>query len=191
MLTLQDTLLKRNSLSKIPNTDLTPLSLACSQGHLDMVKYLVDEKSIDPLCEMDDRTTPFHLACQEGHLEIVKFFIEEKGCDPLYYHEKTRTPYGMACAGGHLDVVRYLTEERHCDPLCKDNEGVPVVLTATVINNIDVLKYFVEERGCDLKASGEYENALIFAIQSGSLQAFQYLSTGRSSASKLYIQLPI
>ena len=45
----------------------------------------------------------------------------------------------------------------------------------------------MEERGCDLKASGDYENTLIFAIQSGNFQAFQYLSTGTSSARKLYV----
>ena len=155
-----------------------------------MVKYLVDEKSIDPLCVLGDRTTPFHLACQKGHLEIVKFFIEEKGCNPMYEHGKYQTPYVTACSGGHLDVVRYLTEERQCDPLAKDAEGLPqAVLAATVSNkNFGILKYFVEERGCDLKANGEL--ALYFAIQSGNVQAFQYLSTGTSSARKLYIQLP-
>ena len=109
----------------------------------------------------------------------------------MYNHGEYPTAYAFACVGGHLDVVRYLTEERQCDPLAKDVNGYPAILAATVSNNIHILKYFVEERGCDLKASGEYEIAALFAIQSGNLQALQYLSTGTSSARKLYIQLPI
>ena len=74
----------------------------------------------------------------------------------------------------------------------KQVNGYPAILCAAVRSNtIHILKYFVEERGCDLKASGDYENALRFAIRGGNLQAFQYLSTGTTSARKLYIQLPI
>ena len=177
-------------MSKIPSTGHIPLSLACRRGHLDVVKYLVNERSIDPLCELNDGLTPLHFACHKGHLEIVKFLVEEKGCNPMYNHGEYPTAYACACVGGHLDVVRYLTEERQCDPLAKDVNGYPAIVSAAVINknnNIDILKYFVEERGCDLKASGDYENALTFAIKSGNFQGFQYLSTGTSSARKLYM----
>ena len=64
---------------------ITPLSLACQEGHLDLVKYLlVNESSIDPVYELNDGRTPLHLACSKGQLDTVKFLIEEKGCDPMY-----------------------------------------------------------------------------------------------------------
>ena len=175
-------------MSKITSTDYTPLNLACHHGHLDMVKYLVNEKSIDPVYELNDGKTPLHLACGFGHLKIVKFLIEEKGCDPMY-NGKAQTPYSMACSYGHLDVVRYLTEERQCDPLAKDADRYPAVFAATFYNKMDILKYFVEESGCNLKASADYKTCLHYAIQSSNLQVFQYLSTGTSSVRKLYIMV--
>ena len=39
---------------------LMPLHLASEQGHLDVVKYLVIEQQIDPLCEDQNGNTPLH-----------------------------------------------------------------------------------------------------------------------------------
>ena len=129
----------------------TPLSLACQEGHLDLVKYLVNERSIDPVYELNNGMTPLHLACGKGQLDTVKFLIEEKGCDPMYYSEELQqTPYASACVHGHLDVVRYLTEERRCDPVHKNTNGIQLALSA---GQVDILKYFVEERGCDLEVN--------------------------------------
>lgn len=98
----------------------TPLYLACQQGHLDLVKYLVNEKSVDPLHELNDgirsHMTPFHVACENGHFAIVKFLVEEKGCNPMHNYGKFPTPYTYACAGGHLELIRYFTEKKQCDP---------------------------------------------------------------------------
>ena len=149
-----------------------------------MVKYLVNEKSIDPVHQLNNGKTPLNLACNEGHLEIVKFLFDEKGCDPMYDVGMALTPYAAACGGEDLDVVRYLTEERQCDPMCENMYGVPATSVAFV-GNLDILKYLVEER-CALD-SGHILNNLRAAIQMDDLDAIEYLtSLVAPGAGKLY-----
>ncbi len=50
----------------------TPLSLACANGHLDTVKYLVNEHRCDPGTVNKAGDTPLSLACANGHLDTVK-----------------------------------------------------------------------------------------------------------------------
>ena len=52
---------------------MTPLHLASQRGHLDVVKYLVIEQQIDPLCEDEYGNTPFHRACAGGCQAVVEF----------------------------------------------------------------------------------------------------------------------
>ena len=42
----------------------TLLHCACSSGHLDIVKYLIDVHQLDLLSEDDSCKTPLHLACE-------------------------------------------------------------------------------------------------------------------------------
>ena len=55
---------------------MTPLHFASQLGHLDLVRYLVTEQQIDPLCE-DSGITPLHLACVGGHQAVVEFLSYE------------------------------------------------------------------------------------------------------------------
>ena len=53
----------------------TPLHIASYNGHLEIVKYLVEEVKVDPEARDKDRETPLHIASFWGKLEIIKYFI--------------------------------------------------------------------------------------------------------------------
>ena len=67
--------------------------MACQQGHLDIVRFLVGEAQADVDKALTDGCTPLFIACQKGHLDIVCFLVEEAqadvekamtdGCTPL------------------------------------------------------------------------------------------------------------
>ena len=62
--------------------DEWPLHSAAWHGHLDMVRYLVEEAGADPRLR-DDRGSSFlELAACSGRLEVVRYLIEERGMDP-------------------------------------------------------------------------------------------------------------
>ena len=86
----------------------TPLHLACRNGHLEVVKYLVSEVQCDPNCRTQGNATPLHLACQKGHLEVVKYLVCEVQSDPNHRTQQNETPLHFACLGGYFELVNYL-----------------------------------------------------------------------------------
>ena len=82
-----------------------PLILASHNGHLDVVKYLVEHGvNIKTLNES------LHLAARNGHLNIVKYLIEN-GADVNSASRHTlEDNYALlvAAKNGHLNIVKYL-----------------------------------------------------------------------------------
>ena len=56
----------------------TPLSFAAYEGHLDVVRLLVElEADINHPMAGGHGATPILLAAEQGHLEVVSFFLAE------------------------------------------------------------------------------------------------------------------
>ena len=89
----------------------TALMLASSEGHLEMVKLLVENGA--------DYTNALRLASREGHLEIVKLLIEN-GANINAKDNDGETALMGASYNGHLEVVKYLIENG-ADVNIKDN----------------------------------------------------------------------
>ena len=62
--------------------DRTPLHEAAECGHLEMVRYLVEEAGADPWVQNAQGITPLSIAARYGRLEVVRYLIEERGMDP-------------------------------------------------------------------------------------------------------------
>ena len=56
----------------------TPLHIAAYFGHLNIVRYLVDEQGCNPSCLDENKYTPLHFAAMNGYIYIVKFLTVEK-----------------------------------------------------------------------------------------------------------------
>ena len=59
--------------------DNTPLHLASNFGHLDIVRYLVEERNCDVVCRNKHGNTPLHYATLGGRLDVVQYLISERG----------------------------------------------------------------------------------------------------------------
>lgn len=53
----------------------TPLYLACQEGHLDVVEYLVKEREGDVHLRAQDGMTPLHAAAHMGHHALVTWLV--------------------------------------------------------------------------------------------------------------------
>lgn len=76
---------------------------AARWGHLDVVKYLTEEKGekyVD-----GSRHVSLRYAARCGHLKVVKYLVG-KGIDCLFY-----TALADSVCDGHLDVVKYLVKQ--------------------------------------------------------------------------------
>ena len=104
---------------------MTPLHLASEKGHLDVVKYLVSEQQIDPLCEDEYGNTPLHGACAGGHQAVVEVLASElTKYAPLgelmsdLKNVWNVTPLHSIIPIGHLGIVQFFISDLKCDPKC-------------------------------------------------------------------------
>ncbi len=126
----------------------TALHTAARAGHLNVVKYLVEQCQVNAACEATDGSTAFHVAAFYGHKHIVKYFIE-KGVDPLYCNEYKETPLFPACLAGNVQIVQLLVQEAQKHQLVEDFicnttlTGESVLHYAVLSKKLEMVKYLV------------------------------------------------
>ena len=164
------------------------LRLAAKNGHLDVIKYLVDgvnkgrashvfliEQGAD--IHNDDEET-LRLAAEKGRLDVVKYLVEQ-GAD---LHARDEEALRLAAENGHLDVVKYLVDvvnkgrashvflvEHGADLHVRDEEALR---WAAANGHLDVIKYLVEH-GANIHDRND--DALKRAAINGKLDVVKYL----------------
>ncbi|KAI0443018.1 hypothetical protein F4803DRAFT_341135 [Xylaria telfairii] len=100
------------NLNYSPDNGYTALQVAVSEGHIDVVKFLIDNKAvIDPPRLLKTKATALQLAAGKGHLSIVRMLIEagaDRNAPPALRHG--RTALETAAENGRLDTVQFLLE---------------------------------------------------------------------------------
>ena len=110
--------LRRKSFKQVPShflepkdkTGDTPLHWCAAMGHLDIVKYLMEEYNgsyIDREPRNIYDVTPLHAAALEGHREIVEYLMRRVR-DKEPKDKDGNTILHWSAGKGHLDVIKYL-----------------------------------------------------------------------------------
>jgi ankyrin repeat protein len=88
----------------------TPSMLACKQGHLGVMRLLLQHLGIQALQETDRKGfSVLHWAASCGKEEIVSFLLGQ-GALPGSRDGFNATPLMLACAAGHMGVVKVLLQ---------------------------------------------------------------------------------
>jgi ankyrin repeat protein len=136
----------------------TPLYIAAKEGHLAVVKLLL-EKGAAIEAKAEDGCTPISTAAFNGHADVVKLLLE-RGAAVEGKHKDRVTPLAMAAQQGHLEVVRLLLDKGAVVD-AKDNNGFTPLARAAQIRDgllarhLEVMKV--------LLAKGANPNTLGFA----------------------------
>ncbi len=120
-----------NELYITKNNSATALMAASTKGHLEIVKYLIDEGAYIN-AENEEGYTALMWASSAGHLEIVKYLIS-KNANMNVKDNNGVTALIAATQKGKLEVVRYLISKGanlNAVMSVEDNSGVMHYLTA-------------------------------------------------------------
>jgi len=153
----------------------TLLHIAAFNGHLGIVKYLVDEKKVDVNKVDKDGKTALHRAAFNGHLGIVKYLVDEKKVDVNKADNYGTTALHMAAFNGHLDTVKYFVDEKKVDVNKANNYGETALHWAIHNGHLDIVKYLVEKNADVNKVDKHGRTVLHWAAKNGHLDTVKYL----------------
>ena len=92
----------------------SPLTLACSGGHLEAVRFLLEVAGMDPREQDLFGRGLFWIACYFGHLPVAQYLHDSHGADPLQRDDGGRSALmGLFCrepATASVGVVEYLMQ---------------------------------------------------------------------------------
>ena len=95
------------------DSKLTPLHLACQEGHLAVVKFLLpflSDKNPKSGPEWEEKT-PLHDAAYAGHLSVVEHLVENIEGDINPPKDNGITVFHVAAEGGSLNVVSFYAKK--------------------------------------------------------------------------------
>ena len=154
---------------------------AASCGHLDVVKYLMEEVNekyrIDPAAQDNHAIRE---AAWEGNLAVVKYLMEEVDNEKYGINPAAEDNEAIqnAAAHGQLDVVKYLMEEvdekYEVSPAAGDNQAIQ---WAALFGHLAVVKYLMEEvdEKCGIDPAALNNQAIRNAAERGHLDILKYL----------------
>ena len=153
---------------------ITPFMWACRNGHVDVVKLLLDHT--DPIIELNERSngpnernngeetlkiglpppldlellsfkmTVFMFACEKGHKDVVQLLLHHSNRIDLNAVDSfEETAFMIACSNGHKDVVKLLLDQSDSIELNARNiHGYNAFMRACENGNKNVVKLLLD-----------------------------------------------
>ncbi len=141
------------------------LYVAAAYGHLNIVRYFIEERKLNVATESINNETPLHLAALNGHLHIVKYLVGTQLVDPTSLDNNHCSPLHNACRSGNVDVVKYLMSEIQQHQLLDVNEktidGITPIHFAAASGSPDLIRFLIKLPSfkviaeCDLQSKDE------------------------------------
>jgi ankyrin repeat protein len=145
----------------------TPLGIAASSGHIEIVKFLLElGASINVLYYV-----PLIAAAERGHIEIVKALLE-KGAGTEIRDSAGRMALAKAAGGGHIEIVKLLLVKGA--NIEGGDFGFTALIAAVCHGQIEVVKFLLEQ-GANIESSYDGLAPLATAAEGNHIEIFKLL----------------
>ena len=167
----------------------TPLLMSCRNGHMEVVKYLLD-KCGAPMEQTGlfyfDRlgvrgVPPLWCAARAGHLSIVKMLVE-KGANVNSTTSYGHTCLMVVCSKGYLKTAKYLIE-RGADVNRKTDKGITALHECAESGHFGIMKLLLLS-GARLDVDAKGMTPLMVASDKGHQQIVEHLISQRELVTK-------
>jgi ankyrin repeat protein len=154
----------------------TPLLLAASWGHDDVVRILLERGADVHLAKPDSKHTALSLAIVCGDLAIVDMLIKHNDSVLQITRPNGETPLYLAVSGGHYEIVKLLLDSK-CDPNIQTTRTYYTLLHAAAERgHFLVLDQVLKRIGHRFTSQDAYgRTPLMLAVQNGHPQAITTL----------------
>jgi ankyrin repeat protein len=155
------------------NNGESPLAIACSFGHTEIVEMLLRYKADINKCG-DSGESPLYIACQDGHLDIVLQLLDKKvNTDVNKCRDSGESPLYIACQNGHLDIVLQLLDNKVNTDVnkCRKDSGTSPLYIACQNGHLDIVLQLLDKKvNTDVnKCKDNGASPLYIACQNGQL----------------------
>ncbi|XP_026723792.1 ankyrin repeat domain-containing protein 26-like [Athene cunicularia] len=155
--------LKKYGVDRRDKAERTPLHLACANGHVDVVTYLVENKCKLNLFDSDNRS-PLMKAAQCQQEKCVAILLEH-GADPNLADTDGNTALHLAVLSANTAVVGLLLEH-NASIDAQNKEGYTPLLLAVSEHHEEIVEFLLK-KGADVHARDQCERTPLMTAASG------------------------
>ncbi|XP_067653215.1 serine/threonine-protein phosphatase 6 regulatory ankyrin repeat subunit B-like [Haliotis asinina] len=150
------------------------LHLSCIGGHVDTVKYVLSQTSVDINSKDCENMTPVLLAAYYGKREVFDILVK-MGADLSVIDEDGDNILHWACHGGNVKIVTYILIQNIVDINSKGDENMTPVMLAAYHGKNEAFDILVK-KGADLSIIDEDgDNILHSACHGGNVKIVTYI----------------
>ena len=171
--------------SSVMGRDFAPLHLAVRRGHLEAVRFLVENGAEK---EQPDHTgaAALELAVDWLHFDIARFLVQVgAGQDPVL--TKTSQLWPLAAYSGYVEMVRFLVEIG-ADKEQTDNCGQRPLHIAAKAGDLNIVRFLIERGASHNSTTEAGKTALDLASERGHTDVVGFLSELDSQSPRKKVQ---
>ncbi|MCH9757221.1 MAG: ankyrin repeat domain-containing protein [Gammaproteobacteria bacterium] len=134
------------------NNGFTALMIASSNGYIDIVKVLLNDKKVNPLQKTTNGGFNALMLASKNRmtlLDTIKLLLLDGRIDPNEEANDTFTTLMMATEFGHPDIVQALLDDTRADPNQYTLRGSTALMIASARGQLDIAKLLLADGRTD------------------------------------------
>lgn len=128
----------------------TLVHIAAAHNHLEILKFMVDEKKMDVNLKNVENDTPLCLAIDQNCIDVVKYLVTVPDLNINEPGKNGNSPLIVAIMRHYPDIVKVLVDQPGIDINKPDSIGSSPICLATIFNDVKSVKILCDRADLDI-----------------------------------------